>query len=74
LVWGWLEIYLGLICGLLRIGSRFNENLFDGGFRFYFKIVGALLRVSLSLFFRLVRVFLKGRFNMVQHLFVVDLK
>ena len=29
LVWGWLEIYLGLICGLLRIGSRFNESLFE---------------------------------------------
>jgi hypothetical protein len=28
LVWGWLEIYLGLNCGLLRIGSRFNEGLF----------------------------------------------
>ena len=30
LVWGWLEIYLGLICGLLRVGSKFSESLFDG--------------------------------------------
>ena len=30
LVWGWLEIYLGLICRLLRVGSRFSETLFEG--------------------------------------------
>ena len=32
----WLETYLGLICFFLRIGSKFNENLFKGGFRLYF--------------------------------------
>ena len=58
LVWGWLEIYLRLICGLLKIGSRFNENLCEGGFKLYFKIVDALLKVSLSFSFRLVKVFL----------------
>jgi len=71
LVWGWLEIYLGLICALLKIGSRFNESLFGGGFRLYFKIVGALLGVSLSFYFRLVNVFL---LKSVQHLFMIDLK
>ena len=65
LVWGWLEIYLGLICGLLRIGSRLRDNLFGGGFRLYFKIGGALLRVSLSFYFRLVRFFFKSRFNVL---------
>jgi hypothetical protein len=53
LVWGWLEIYVGLIRGLMRVGSMFSEKFIWGffavGFRLYFKIVGALLRVYLSI-------------------------
>ena len=62
LVWGWLEIYLGLMCGLLRVGSRFSESsiwwFFTVGFGLHFKIVGALLRVGLSFHLRLVKGFL----------------
>ena len=39
----------------------------------YFKIVGALLRVSLSFNFKLVKVFFFS-VELVQHLFMVDLK
>ena len=38
----------------------------------YFKIVGALLRVSLSFYFRLVKDFFSV--ELVQHLCMVDLK
>jgi len=58
LVWGWLEIYFGLICGLLRVGSRFSVRLFGVVSGCISKIVGALLRVSLSCYFRLANVFL----------------
>ena len=52
-----------VMCCLFLTGSKFNESLFEGGSRLYFKIVGALLRVSLSFYFRLAKVFLQSLFN-----------